>query len=170
MISNHIVSSGVLPPVLFLHDIWWWYTVMKEAWRLSVLIWHCTTQIIVVRNFWLIFSYPSSSPSSSLLSLQIVSPLFILTLSSPHPLLSFLPLLTLSSLSSLSSSSTLSSLSSSSTPFPPFPHPLLSSFSSSPIVSPFSLTWQNLKLHVSTVYYYHPLECRSNLLVLKQPV
>ena len=50
-------------------------------------------------------------------------------------------------------------LSSSSTLFPP-----------SPIVSPFSQTWLDLKLHVSTVYYYHPLEFRSNLLVQEQPV
>ena len=43
-------------------------------------------------------------------------------------------------------------------------------FPPSPIVSPFSQTWLDLKLHVSTVYYYHPLEFRSNLLVLEPPV
>ena len=45
---------------------------------------------------------------------------------------------------------------------------------SSPIVSPFSQTWLDLKLHVyrvlSTVCYYHPLELRSNLLALEQSV
>ena len=30
-------------------------------------------------------------------------------------------------------------------------------FPPSPIVSPFSQAWLNLKLHVSTVHYYHPL-------------
>ena len=125
-----------------------------------MLIWHFMTQIIVARNFWFIFSYPSSSPSSSLLSLQILSfPLFIL---------SYPPLLILYSLSSLFSSST---------PFPPSPHPLLSFLPllilyspPFPFVSPFSQSWLNLKLHVSTVCYYHPLEFRSNLLVLEPPV
>ena len=90
---------------------------------MSVLIWHCMTQIIVSRNFLFISSYPLSSPSSSLLSLQILS----------------LPL------------------------FPP-----------SPIIYPFSQAWLDLKLHLyhvlSTVYYYHPLELRSKLLVLEPPV
>ena len=43
-------------------------------------------------------------------------------------------------------------------------------FPLSPIISPFSQTWLNLNLHVSTVCYYPPLELRSNLLVLEPPV
>ena len=43
-------------------------------------------------------------------------------------------------------------------------------FPPSPIVSPFAQAWLDLKLHVSTVCYYHPLELRSNLLVLEPPV
>ena len=55
---------------------------------------------------------------------------------------------------------------------PVFSNPLfiLYSLSSLSYRFPLSQTWLDLKLHVSTVYYYHPLEFRSNLLVQEQPV
>ena len=135
MISNHIVSSGILSPPFS--------PCMVYCHEGGLEIEHCTTQIIVARNFWficfisllLIFMFPSfqilslpllilyslsSLSSPSTLSPPSLHPLLSFLLSSPstlfppspHPLLSFLPLLVLYSLSSLSSSSTL---------FPPSP-------------------------------------------------
>ena len=140
MISNHIVSSGILSPPFS--------PCMVYCHEGGLEIEHCTTQIIVARNFWficfisllLIFMFPSfqilslpllilyslsSLSSPSTLSPPSLHPLLSFLLSSPstlfppspHPLLSFLPLLVLYSLSSLSSPSTL---------FPPSPRPLLS--------------------------------------------
>ena len=115
MISNHIVSSGILSPPFS--------PCMVYCHEGGLEIEHCTTQIIVARNFWficfisllLIFMFPSFQ----ILSLPLLILYSLSSLSSPSTLSppSLHPLLTLYSLSSLSSPSTL---------FPPSPRSLLS--------------------------------------------